>query len=261
MQIKYLEKYDNGIFDIVACKTDDGIKCNTIFINPLCRFLDDADDSKYLVNAISNYSEVLESISIRESEDADLVFDQDYFIFGSIQSEENDSQFTYSKEFVLNIEDLEKVKKKSLELADIILSTLSKNSETIDNLLEDEMTEMIQYNYTPIQEGIIEVFGIVLTSTEENTLGLAVKYYANDDKSLNNRTAISNMFEELLPTIIDDFKNYNFFLVTEPVTIIKLGLLTNGDYVINTNHILLKDLNEAKQTKIKNLLIETYEKI
>lgn len=261
MQIKYLEKYDNSIFDIVACKTDDGIKCNTIFINPLCRFIDDIDDSKYLTNAVSNYSEVLNSMSIRESEDADLVYDQDYFIFGSIQSEQNEPQFTYSKEFSLNVEDLEKVKKKSLELANIILSTLDKNSESIDTLLEEEMTEMIQYNYTPIQESIVEVFGIVLTSTEENTLGLAVKYYANDDESLNNRTAISSMFEELLPTIIDDFKNYNFFLVKEPVTVIKLGLLTNGDYIIDTNHVLLKELNEIKQSKIKNLLVETYEKM
>ena len=34
---------------------------------------------------------------------------------------------------------------------------------------------------------------------------------------------------------------YNFFMLTEPVTIIKLGLSTSGEYIVDTNHILLNN--------------------
>lgn len=260
MRIKYLEKSKGTLFNAIAHKTSDGIRCHTILINPLCRFIDNEADSQFLINATTDYSNKLELLKINESSNSDLVFEQDYIIFGVSQSDNNELQFIYSEEFDLSQEDLKEVHKDSIELAKILISTLSANEENIEKYLEEELSEMIEYNYTPLQEGVAEVFGVILTAGEYDNISLTVRYYSDPEhKKPNNNAILVNMLDKLVPIIANEFKTYNFFMLTEPVAIIKLGLSTSGEYMINTNDILLNNLEDNKLDDIKNLLSETYE--
>lgn len=260
MRIKYLESSKETLFNAIACKTSEGIKCHTILINPLCRFIDNEEDSQFLINATTDYSNKLELLKIKESSNSDLIFEQDYIIFGVLQSNNNELQFIYSEEFELSKDDLKTVQESSIELANILISTLRANSDNVEKFLEQEITEMIEYNYTPLQEGVAEVFGIVLTSGESDSINLTVRYYSDpENKKPNNNEILVNLLDRLVPIIANEFKTYNFFMLTEPVTIIKLGLSTSGEYIVDTNHILLNNLEDNKLNDIKDLISETYE--
>lgn len=260
MRIKYLENSTSVLFNVIAHKASNGIKCHTVLINPLCRFIDDEADSQFLINATSDYSDKLELLKIKENSNSNIISEQDYIIFGVSQSDNNELQFIYSEEFEINEEDLKTAQKNSIELANIIISALSANEKNIEAYLEEELTEMIEYNYTPLQDGVVEVFGVVLIAGEEDNINLSVRYYSDPEhKKPDNNTILVNMLDKLVPIIADKLKTYNFFMITEPVTIIRLGLSTSGEYIIDTNHILLNKLEDNKLNDIKKLLSTTYE--
>lgn len=260
MRIKYLENCNNKVFDVIARKTDKGIQYNYILINPLYRYINNKEDSQFLINSMTSYSELLESFEIKESSDSNLLLNQDYFTFGVIESDEGYIQFVYSEDFTLHSEDLKNIQNRSIDLANVLLSVLNANEENINKYLEEEMTEMLTYNYNPIKEGVAEVFGIVLLPNDEGDFSLAVKYYSDSNhEEVANKEIIINMFDELVPIIMDAFKNYNFFMVKEPVTIIKLGISTDANYLVDSNSVLLKNLDGEKENKVKNILIKTYE--
>lgn len=260
MHIKYLESCKEMLFNVIAHKTSDGIKCHTVLINPLCRFIDNEADSQFLINATTDYSNRLELLKIKESSSSDLVFEQDYIIFGVLQLDDNELHFIHSEEFELSKEDLKSVQENSIELAKILISTLNANNDNIEKYLEEEISEMIKYNYTPLQEGVAEVFGVVLTKGERDDVNLTVRYYSNPERTnSNNNEILIDLFDKLVPMIASNFKVYNFFMIANPITIIKLGLSTSGEYVVDINHMLLNELEDNKLNDIKNLLSETYE--
>ena len=43
--------------------------------------------------------------------------------------------------------------------------------------------------------------------------------------------------------------------------VIKLGISTAGEYVIDTNNILINDLSENKLNTVKEILVKTYEQL
>lgn len=260
MRIKYLEKSNNTLFHAIARKTTNSIECHTILINPLCRFIDNEADSQFLINATADYSNKLESLDIREHQNSKLIDEQDYIIFGVCQSDNNELQFIYSEEFEISSNDLMEVNKNSIELANILISILSANEESIEKHLEEEITEMIKYNYTPLQEGVAEVFGVVLNSGGNDNIDLTVRYYSDPEHTKpDNNSILMNMMDELVPKIAEYLKTYNFFMIHEPITIIKLGLSTSGDYIIDTNSILLNNIETSTLNEIKDLLSRTYE--
>lgn len=260
MRIKYLETSKETLFNVIAHKIDDKIECHTILINPLCRFIDNEEDSQFLINATTDYSNKLELLNIKENLNSDLVLEQDYIIFGVTQSQDNKLQFIYSEEFELLENDLKSVQKNSIELANIIISALNANSENIEKYLEEEMIEMLEYNYAPLKKDVIEVFGIVLTSGESDNINLSVKYYSDPEhKKESDNELLLNLLNNVVPVISNEFKTYNFFMLTEPTTIIRLGVSTSGEYIIDTNHILLNTLDEYKLNLIKDLISQTYE--
>lgn len=259
MEIKYLENLDGRIFDVICQKTLQGIKCTNLLINPLCRFIDDEADSQFLINTAFKYSEQINSLTISETNSEELMIDANYFIFGIIKTDNNALQFAYSEEFNLSEEDLEIAQNSSIDLGNVIISILQKNEASVVKNLESELTEMIEYNYKPLKDGIIEVFGVVISNYENGNIDLSARYYSSDDKETNTDSNLSKMFDMLFPIISNNIKTYNLFMVNEPVTLIKLGIRSDGEYIIDTNHILLNNLDESTLNKIKTLLSDSYE--
>lgn len=257
MNIQYLDDQGSNIFEIIACKQNDRIECHTILLSPICRFIDSLDSSNHLISAISEYLNLINEMNIKESPNSELFSECNYFAFGVSEGEGDSLNFIYSEEFELDSESMKTVQSKSIELAEIILSILANEEDTIQKYLEEELTELISFNYIPIEDGVAEVLGVVLEKTKENNFGISISSYSeNIDSSL-----INDMFSKLMPIIEPKLRNYNFFLVTEPVVLIKLGVSTAGEYMIDTNNILMDSLNELELPQVKSLLVETFEKL
>lgn len=262
MFIKYLNNCNNSIFEVIGRKIDNNIVCTALLINPLCRFISNKEDLDALNTHIDEYRELLADINI-EFKNEDILNGQDYFLFGVLDNGDNNISFAYSELF--NVEDfqLAELQKKSIEMSRILNSTINKNQKDIESNLECKITEMLSYNYSPLEDGVAEVFGVVLIPEENSEIpSFTVKYYLDpNNQNPNAGELITNMFDTLVPEIAMDLKVYNFFMLTEPTTVIKLGISTTGEYVIDTNNILINDLSENKLNTVKEILVKTYEQL
>lgn len=263
MFVRYLYNCNNSIFDVVGAKIENDTKCSTLLINPLCRFINNEDDSKLLNNEIQEYTEFLNNLTINENLDIDTeIFENHaYFLFGTKDNGENNISFAYSELFKISESDLEILIEKSINLSKTITSTINNNREDIETNLETDITEMLTFNHAPLKDGVAEVFGIVLIPQEDNLPNFTIKYYCDPNNQTDNTEIITSMFDTLVPEIAMDLKSYNFFMLTEPITIIKLGLSTSGEYLIKTNDALVNQLDEDKLNFIKTVLVETYESL
>lgn len=260
MKIQYLQNLDGNIFDIIGNKSSEGIKINTILINPLCRFIDNEANSQFLINATSNYMNKLSNIKIVEETDNVITAEENHFIFGVIKTDDGVLQFNYSELFSFSNDDFDFIKNKSIELAEILIAVLRESETSIIENLELELTEMMEYNYVPIDEGVVEILGVVINNHDNNSIDLTARYYASDKSNDGAKdNVISSMFNELYPLISDSLKTYNLFFVNEPITIIKLGLSQDGEYLIDTNASLLTSLDDSTLQQIKDILLKTYE--
>lgn len=263
MLVRYLYNCNDSIFDVVGAKIGNDIKCSTLLINPLCRFINNEDDSKLLNKEIQEYTEFLNTLIINKNIDidAEILENHAYFLFGTKDNGENNISFAYSELFKISEDDLEILIEKSINLSKTITSTINNNREDIETNLEADITEMLIFNHAPLEDGVAEVFGVVLIPQEDNLPNFTIKCYCDPNNQIDNTELITTMFDTLVPEIAVDLKSYNFFMLTEPTTIIKLGISTNGEYLISTNDVLINQLDENKLNFIKTILVETYESL
>ena len=263
MFVRYLYNCNDSIFDVVGAKIGNNIKCSTLLINPLCRFVNNEDDSKLLNNEIQEYTDFLNSLTINENLDIDTeIFENHaYFLFGTKDNGENNVSFAYSELFKMDENVLEILIEKSINLSKTITYIINNNREDIETNLETDITEMLTFNHSSLEDGVAEVFGVVLIPQEDNLPNFTIKYYCDPNSQKDNTEIITSMFDTLVPEIAIDLKSYNFFMLTEPITIIKLGLSTSGEYSIHTNNALVNQLGEDKLNFIKTVLVETYESL
>lgn len=261
MSMYYLDECNDSIFDIIVCKKENKIELDSILINPLFNFIDNVEDSQSIINESKSYFELLKSFELKENIDSNLILNQKYFSFGISFSEYDDIHFRYSEEFMFNPNEFETIHLESIKLGKKLNSILNSNKSIIESHLEKDIEDIISYNNQPIGPGIAEVFGIVLMPND-NSFDLSTIHYSCQE-SLNayNNIAISEMFNKVAPIICNYFKYNKFFIIKEPVTIIKLGISTSGDYAISFNTNLLFDLNEEDLESILFDLIRTYESI
>ena len=262
MFIKYLNNCNNSIFEVIGRKVDNNIVCTALLINPLCRFISNKEDVEELNKYIDEYRELLADITI-EFNNEEILNNQDYFLFGVLDNGDNNISFAYSESFDVVDFQLAEVQRKSIDMSKVLTSIINKNQKDIESNLESTITDMLLYNSASLENGVAEVFGVVLIPEENSDIpSFTVKYYSDpNNQKPHISELITKMFDTLVPEIAMDLKLYNFFMLTEPVTVIKLGLSTTGEYIVDTNSVLINNLTEDKLKVVKDILVETYEKL
>ena len=119
---------------------------------------------------------------------------------------------------------------------------------------------MIKFNYSSLDEGVAEVFSLILVPGEDNIPEFSARYYGDpENQKDNDGDIIENMFDKLVPVIITNLNASNFFILREPIVTIKLGLSTSGEYIVTTNDSLLSNLSEEQVNIVQDILVKTYE--
>lgn len=260
MNISYLYNCDETIFEVIIKKEVNGINFDTLFINPLCRFISNKEDLELLDSSLNEYIKTITSVSVYENDNSSLIENQTYFLAGTLDGGDNTISFAYSEEFTINSDDFNLIQSSSINLSKIITSVLNKNQENIKENLELEMEKMIKFNYSSLDEGVAEIFSLILVPGEDNIPEFSARYYGDPENQKNNDAdIIENMFDKLVPVIITNLNTSNFFILREPIVTIKLGLSTSGEYIVTTNDSLLSNLSEEQVNIVQDILVKTYE--
>lgn len=258
MNINYLEncKYNESIFSVTGYTEDNYIKFDKVLINPLYKFIEEKIDTIYISELCSNYIAELNSLCLKK--DSDIVSGNPLTILEVNHSTEGTLEFIYLNSLETNSY-LSNIQEISIELSKNLLSILENNRESLETILESKITEMLKFNYTPIEKNIIDILGISLNPDNDN-INISIMSYS---PLVNNSSRFDESVDTILLDIVSKIQGYlntdNFFLIKEPTMIIKLGISTEGDYYLKTNESLVSAVNNETLEEIKNILIKTYE--
>ena len=258
MNIGYLNEANSNVFEVICrCLPNKTISLEYILLTPIIRFIDNEEFTKFILEELDTYSKNINSLDIKIKNSEELICDSEYFLTGIDSLESGEFAVKYSESFLISKEDLEKLREYNIQLAKVLTSTIEFDSENIKKLIETELTDALRLNYHPIDNGVTDIIGVTLKKSEIDNYYLSMKSYMGE---INN-TLIDKFFNLSLYIIESKIKNFNLFLVNEDTVIIKLGLSTSGEYIIDINEALLYQFNEEELKEIKDNLISIFEEI